>query len=125
MATKALEPGLLSFTAEAGHEYEFTRTGSLSLDMPASVNAGQQFKVTANVGALSAPVAAGSLRLNLPEGWIAAPGVTSTPVVPVGTTGKVESTVWPTAAARGDSAVSAILATGGTELSANGNISVA
>ena len=79
VAAQALEPGLVSFTAEAGHEYDLTRSGSVSLDCPPrQPGAGIRSRRLSAHSAHSFP---GALRLNLPRAGLS-PQASRPPLCP-------------------------------------------
>ncbi|TDD42055.1 glycoside hydrolase family 95 protein [Nonomuraea terrae] len=84
----------LSWNARAGKSYTIVNEVAVSVKAPASVGAGESFEVEATVTAPGRrAVPAGTLALELPEGWTGEPASVRVPAVPRGETRSATFTV--------------------------------
>lgn len=107
-----VDNGTASFAAQAGHKYSFAGDATLAVDAPTSAPAGQGFTVKATVSATDAAVAAGTVRVDVPQGWQAVPSVQRFPALPAGESAPLEFKLWPADAGRGNQQFSLTLTAG-------------
>jgi alpha-L-fucosidase 2 len=74
----------ISIDAEAGHEYVAVSLVDLTVSAPEQVEAGTSFDAKVEVAATGKTVPAGRVRLDVPEGWTAAPDARRVLPVPPG-----------------------------------------